>query len=132
MALTAFIVLAFAVIFGAFGAHALEDILADEDKAIYETANKYHFIHGLGMLILSTFFNKITKRTVLISGISLSIGIVLFCGSLYLLALSEAFLGDRLSFLGMITPLGGISFIVGWLLPAIHLFKKVIKKEMKG
>lgn len=131
MALAGFIVLALAVAFGAFGAHALKEILDDADKALYETANQYHFYHGLGLLILASFCNKMAKRTLLISSVALSIGIILFCGSLYLLAVSEAFLGNRLAYLGMVTPLGGVSFIVGWSVPAVVIFRKILKKELK-
>ena len=59
------------------------------------------------------------------AGIFLFSGIVLFSGSLYALALSQAVLGERLSFLGIITPIGGLAFIIGWLIIAFSLWHKL-------
>lgn len=119
------LLLALAVGLGAFGAHALKDLLSDADKALYETANKYHFIHALGMLILSQLVKKMHRKPLKWAGIFLFSGIVLFSGSLYALALSQAILGERLSVLGAITPLGGLAFIIGWLIVAISLWSKL-------
>ena len=93
-----------AVGLGAFGAHGLKDLLARNNTAtIWEKAVFYHFIHTVMMYILAT-------RTPLQSGpwISFLIGILLFSGSLYALAFTNA------RWLGAITPFGGVSFLVGW------------------
>jgi uncharacterized membrane protein YgdD (TMEM256/DUF423 family) len=98
-----------AVALGAFGAHGLKDILTrNGTAAIWEKAVFYHFIHAVMLFILA-------QRAPLRVGPSLSflIGIVLFSGSLYILALTN------IKTLGAITPFGGISFIVGWLWLAI-------------
>lgn len=106
---------ALAVIAGAFGGHALDRLLSPSDMAVYQTAVKYHFWHALALLALG--FGQTSHDNVWLqrSAALFSLGIVLFCGSLYLLTLS----GVRS--LGIITPFGGFAFIVGWLciLPAV-------------
>jgi len=114
---TAAILLALAVIFGAFGAHALKDRLSPDSMDIWQKAVFYHFVHALGMLAVAILprtgtFPESGASTVCLL---LLIGIVLFSGSLYLLAVT----GTRI--LGAITPLGGISFILAWLLLAWRL-----------
>lgn len=89
---------------GAFGAHGLKEILArNETTAIWEKAVFYHFIHAVMLFVLA-------GRKPLARGpwFSFLIGILIFSGSLYALAITN------LKWLGAITPLGGISFIVGW------------------
>jgi uncharacterized membrane protein YgdD (TMEM256/DUF423 family) len=96
---------ALAVAFGAFGAHGLKDVLErNQTAAIWEKAVFYHFIHAVMLFVLA-------QRTPLRLGpwLSFLAGIVLFSGSLYLLAVTN------LRWLGAITPFGGLSFIVGWL-----------------
>jgi len=104
------IALALAVMIGAFGAHGLRGRLDDYSMGIYERAVFYHFIHALGILIVSlTMPNKAGKWVCAL----LAAGIVLFSGSLYALALS----GNRM--LGAITPFGGVSFIAAWIVLAV-------------
>ena len=114
---TAAILLALAVILGAFGAHGLRARLDAESMLVYETAVMYHFLNALGILILS-----VVARTGATSPAGMKTvcaillaGVVLFSGSLYLLAVT----GVRI--LGAITPLGGLLFIGGWLLAAWRL-----------
>jgi len=98
-----------AVALGAFGAHGLKEILARHDTAaIWEKAVLYHFIHAVMLFVLA-------QRRPVPSGPWLSFfgGILFFSGSLYLLALTNA------RWLGAITPLGGVSFLVGWLWLAV-------------
>jgi len=100
----------FAVIAGAFGAHALKNQLSASLLSAYETAVQYQFIHTLALLALGVLLLKRenVSRAFTIAGVSWIIGIVLFCGSLYALALG----GPR--WLGPVTPLGGLFFIVAW------------------
>ena len=92
------------VALGAFGAHALKDILARNGTAgIWEKAVFYHFIHAVMMFIVAT---RRPLRNVAWFGFL--IGIIFFSGSLYLLAVTNV------HWLGAITPIGGVSFIVGW------------------
>jgi len=106
--------LALAVAMGAFGAHALKERLDEYSLGVYEKAVFYHFIHALGILLTS-----LLGRTGAVSASGearaawlLAIGILLFSGSLYALAIS----GTRI--LGAITPFGGVAFIAGWVLLA--------------
>lgn len=111
------ILLALAVIFGAFGAHALKDRLDTNHLEIWEKAVFYHFIHALGILAVSILPRTGTWPQSSAEAVCwlLFIGILLFSGSLYLLAVT----GTRI--LGLITPFGGISFIIGWVLLAWRL-----------
>jgi uncharacterized membrane protein YgdD (TMEM256/DUF423 family) len=105
------IAMAAAVALGAFGAHGLRGRLDDYHMGVYEKAVFYHFIHGLGLLMVSFLPRTGTFSqfaTCWVCGPLLA-GIVIFSGSLYLLAVT----GHR--WLGAITPIGGVSFIVGWL-----------------
>jgi uncharacterized membrane protein YgdD (TMEM256/DUF423 family) len=106
------VLLALAVGTGAFGAHGLRDKLDAYSMSVWEKAVFYHFIHALGILIAS-----LAPRQSPALGWAcwaLFAGVLIFSGSLYLLAVT----GVRT--LGAITPLGGLSFIAGWLLLAWH------------
>ena len=93
-----------AVALGAFGAHGLEKILVDNKTVeVWQTAVLYHFIHAIMLFALGT---RVSLHTG--AWLSFLIGIVVFSGSLYLLAVTN------LKWLGAITPLGGVSFLVGW------------------
>src|ERR1051326_4857424 len=115
--LTAAVLLALAVILGAFGAHGLRGRLDEYSMSVYEKAVFYHFIHALGILIVAILPRTGTFPETAASTICLVllIGVVIFSGSLYLLAVT----GNRA--LGAITPVGGVACIVGWLLLAWHL-----------
>ena len=103
------------VIMGAFGAHALNELLDDYGKSIYNKAVLYHMFHSIAILILG-LINKIQPEIQLsMAGWSFVFGIILFSGSLYILAITG------IKSLGMITPIGGILFIIGW----IVLFLKI-------
>jgi uncharacterized membrane protein YgdD (TMEM256/DUF423 family) len=95
---------------GAFGAHALREKLDAYSIGIYERAVFYHFVHALGLLAIGLAVATHVAETASanLAGWLLLIGFVVFCGSLYALALS----GVRK--LGAITPLGGLAFVAGW------------------
>jgi uncharacterized membrane protein YgdD (TMEM256/DUF423 family) len=118
-AAAAALLMALAVILGAFGAHGLRSRLDAYSMGVYERAVFYHFLHALGMLIASTL-----PRAGLLSQSAgawvcalLLAGVLIFSGSLYILAVS----GMR--WLGAITPIGGLSFIAAWLLLAAALWR---------
>jgi uncharacterized membrane protein YgdD (TMEM256/DUF423 family) len=114
------IMLALAVVLGAFGAHGLRNRLDAYSMSVYEKAVFYHFIHALGLLIVSSL-SRIGALDSLMGGWVCGLllaGIVIFSGSLYALAVT----GMRL--LGAITPIGGLSFIAAWLLLAWALFRE--------
>lgn len=113
-----------AVIIGAFGAHALKKIVSAEHLAVYQTAVQYHFYHTLALLFLGLFvayFGKSKKTT--FCAVFLCLGIVLFSGSLYLLVITG------IHRFGMITPIGGVSFICGWLCLFAAAFSDLKKKD---
>lgn len=101
-----------AVAAGAFGAHALRARLAPEMLAIFETAARYQMYHALGLLAVAWASTRWPHGATTAAGWLFTAGILIFCGSLYLLALS----GNR--WLGAVTPLGGAAFLAGWLLLA--------------
>jgi len=110
--------MALAVAFGAFGAHVVQDILTPERFGVYQTAVQYHFYHALGLLIAGILSLWIRESNWLKwSGIMMVAGILVFSGSLYVLTLTDT------GYLGMITPVGGLAFILGWIFLAIAVFK---------
>ena len=114
---------ALAVMIGAFGAHALKVRLTPELLSVYETGVQYHFWHSLALLAVGLLaFQLPDSRALMASGIAFIVGIILFSGSLYLLASTDI---RQLGFMpvGLITPFGGISFIIGWLLLLISSFR---------
>ena len=108
-----------AVMLGAFMSHSLEETITTELLGVFQTGVSYHMYHSLAALaagILSHIFPKV--RLLKFSAYSFLLGIMLFSGSLYLLALTE------LPMIGMITPIGGIFFIFGWIMLCIFGAKK--------
>ncbi len=108
---------ALAVVAGAFGAHALRMRVALDLLAVFETAARYQMYHALGLLALAAVAGRPARPAARAAGWLFVAGTVLFCGSLYALALT----GVRA--LGAITPLGGGCFIVGWLAFAAALWR---------
>lgn len=108
------VMLALGVAIGAFGAHGLQGKLDDYSMNIYERAVLYHYIHALGILLVSALLSAhaISESLGRWAGILLLLGIVFFSGSLYTLAIS----GNRMW--GAVTPIGGVSFIAGWVVLA--------------
>ncbi|WP_020403537.1 DUF423 domain-containing protein [Gracilimonas tropica] len=111
------VLLALAVAAGAFGAHALKNILSAERLETWQTAVQYHAWHALGLILIALigaqFEITITWPVSLILA-----GIVIFSGSLYVLCLSG------ISWLGAITPIGGVAFISGWILLAVQCIRE--------
>jgi uncharacterized membrane protein YgdD (TMEM256/DUF423 family) len=97
-----------AVALGAFGAHGLKARVPPEDLAIFETAARYHLVHALAIVAVAWAVERFPGAPAQAAGWLFACGIVLFSGSLYALVLS----GVR--GLGMLTPLGGLLFITGW------------------
>lgn len=97
-----------AVILGAFGAHALKSTLSADTLLVWETAVKYQFYHALALILVALLQQHLSSKWLCFAGGFFSVGIVLFSGSLYALCL----LGTK--FIGIITPIGGLSFIFGW------------------
>ncbi|WNG35072.1 DUF423 domain-containing protein [Archangium minus] len=105
---------------GAFGAHALRARLAPDLLTIFETGARYHMYHSLGLLAIGLLSQLRPSPLLNGAGWAMLAGILLFSGSLYALALS----GVRA--LGAITPLGGVGFLVGWLLFALAAWRQPV------
>ncbi len=116
---TAAILGAIAVGIGAFGAHGLKDILIESGRLdTFETAVKYHFYHVLALLLIGILaLIHPTWKQLSTAALLMILGVLIFSGSLYFLSLSG------ITWLGAITPLGGLAFILGW----IFLFLAVSK-----
>jgi uncharacterized membrane protein YgdD (TMEM256/DUF423 family) len=109
-----FLFMALAVGFGAFGAHGLKDNVDEKYIEVWETAVRYLIIHASALILLGLLHRKFDEKKLNLALNLFIIGIALFSGSLLLLASSEIWAGEKVTFLGAITPLGGISFIAGW------------------
>lgn len=96
------------VALGAFAAHGLKNRLTPEYLAIFHTGVTYHLVHALALLGVALLATQIPGRLITWAGASFAIGILLFSGSLYLLTLTGV------SKLGIVTPFGGLAFLVGW------------------
>ena len=101
-----------AVILGAFGAHAFRDVLSESQISSFQTGVRYQFFHGLAILIISLNMNYFTDRLSSIIKI-MSAGIILFSFSIYLLNIQDL-IGFSMSYLGPITPIGGLLLITSW------------------
>ncbi|MEO7766346.1 MAG: DUF423 domain-containing protein [Ferruginibacter sp.] len=119
---TAAILGAIAVMAGAFGAHALKQVLSDKYLATFETAVRYQFYHVLALLAMAILFKEFPNNYLLWSGRLFCVGMLIFSGSLYLLTLLEAMGQHGFKWLGAITPIGGICLIAGWVLMAVGIF----------
>lgn len=96
------------VALGAFGAHSLKGILSDYGSSIWEKAVFYHIIHALALLLTGILQNLFKTQNFNFTGYAFIAGIVLFSGSLYILAITQ------IKTFGIITPFGGLSFLAGW------------------
>lgn len=118
---------ALAVIIGAFGAHALDKYMDAYSKSIFETGSRYHFYHVflmVAIILLAWVPNMEQTRYISYAWNTTLIGILLFSGSLYLLATKELH-SIPTKILGPITPIGGFFLILGWLFLMIHLIKSM-------
>jgi uncharacterized membrane protein YgdD (TMEM256/DUF423 family) len=106
------------VAFGAFGAHALRERLSTDLLAVFETGVRYQMYHALAILIVAVVLSLSGNARVVWAGWCFVAGIVLFSGSLYVLALTG------IGMLGAITPLGGLFFLAGWIFLLLAGVKK--------
>ncbi len=119
-----FILGALAVVFGAFGAHALRELVDEKAIQTWQTAVQYHFFHLLAIaltgLLLRHGVNVWYKR----AGYLFIAGIIIFSGSLYSMIFLKATGATSVNWLGAITPIGGVCFIAGWLFLLVGVNKK--------
>lgn len=113
--------MAFAIALGAFGAHGLKGKISEKMMENWGTATQYHLIHAVALLLIGLLIANFHSQasTLTISGWLILAGIILFSGSLYIMALTN------FRTLGAITPIGGISFIIAWLLIAFSAWKYI-------
>jgi uncharacterized membrane protein YgdD (TMEM256/DUF423 family) len=109
------LLLALATLIGAVGAHALKVRLSADRYDVLQTAVHYQFFHALGLLGLGLLLDRVPRRALHAAGWLLFAGVLLFCGSLYLV------LAGAPRMIGVLTPIGGLALIVGWCTVAIAL-----------
>jgi uncharacterized membrane protein YgdD (TMEM256/DUF423 family) len=123
-ALTAGLVFAMlAVILGAFGAHSLKDSLSEKMLQIFETGVRYEFYHSFALIVAGILYASYPARQIKLATTFFIIGIFLFSGSLYamaLLSINSVGIGP----IGIVTPIGGLFFILGWVFLVLGINKK--------
>ncbi|RZL27977.1 MAG: DUF423 domain-containing protein [Pedobacter sp.] len=115
---------ALAVALGAFGAHGLKNLIDQSSLAIWQKGVEYQFYHTFALLYLSTFA-RYKNKLIGLAFMFFTAGIFLFSGSLYLLALKDVYTGSIAQFIGPVTPIGGLCFIIGW----VCLFLAALKDK---
>ena len=110
---------ALAILFGAFGSHALKERLSAQSLEVYDIATRYLMFHALGIFLIALLGFQLPKESLEIPVIMMVIGTSIFSGSLYLIAMLD------FKKLGMVTPIGGLLLIVSWLLLAYNTYKTV-------
>ena len=116
-----------AVALGAFGAHGLKKIVEEETVQTFQTGVQYQMYHALALVLIGILSEKYPGYFIRLAGWFFITGIILFSGSLYILVLIKATETVGLGKLGLITPLGGLLFIAGW----VSLFIAVIPKKIR-
>ena len=122
--IVAVVLLALGVILGAFGAHGLKQILPAESLTSYETGIRYHFYHGFALLVTGILDERFRTKWVVYAGYSFILGLLLFSGSLYLLTFLKATNTVGLSGIGIVTPIGGLFFVTGWIMLLIAFINR--------
>jgi uncharacterized membrane protein YgdD (TMEM256/DUF423 family) len=112
---TAAILGALSVALGAFAAHTLKGTVSSYALEIFETSVRYQFYHVFALLAVGILYKEFPNKTILWSGRLFIAGIILFSGSLYILAAIKAAVQPGYNWIGAITPLGGLCFILGWI-----------------
>jgi len=111
---------AVSILFGAFGTHILKDYITESSLRTFETGVKYQFIHSIALAILPLMYRKIREKVLLRSSIFFILGIILFSGSLYLLATMSIWGNEDFIWIGAITPVGGVCLVGAWLLLSFY------------
>lgn len=106
---------ALSVALGAFAAHTLKGSISDYALEIFETSVKYQFYHVFGLLAVGIIYKEFPGKILIWSGRLFIAGIILFSGSLYILAAIKAAVKPGYNWIGAVTPLGGLCFILGWI-----------------
>lgn len=120
---TAAILAVISVALGAFAAHGLKGKVGANAIEIFETAVRYQFYHVFALFLAGIMYKDFTNRFVKASGAFFIVGMLLFSGSLYAMSVVKAMVLPGFTWLGPITPLGGLCFILGWVSLFIGFFK---------
>ena len=110
-----------AVALGAFGAHGLKKIVDADAVAVFDTGVRYQVYHAIGLILAGILYGSFANRRMVWAGRLFIAGIILFSGSLYLLTFFRASGIVGLSGIGILTPIGGVGFIAGWLMLLLSL-----------
>jgi uncharacterized membrane protein YgdD (TMEM256/DUF423 family) len=119
-----------AVVLGAMGSHLMEQYLEPEQLDTFKIGVRYQFYHSFAIIIVGILFHFGKKSRLTIAGWLFLAGIILFSGSLYLLSVQET-LSLSLSWLGPITPIGGVLFIAGWIFLFLSTYQHGERKKKK-
>jgi uncharacterized membrane protein YgdD (TMEM256/DUF423 family) len=122
--ITASLLGAVAVCLGAFAAHGLKQIVDAESVATFQTGVQYQMYHTLALLAVAILYERFPGKWIKWAGIGFILGIILFSGSLYLITALKATKQSVPTGVGIITPVGGVFFIAGWLFLFLGLMKK--------
>ena len=120
---TAAVIGLLSVAFGAFAAHALKELFSEYAVNIFETGVRYQFYHVFALLAAGILYKEFPNQFIRWAGIFFIIGIILFSGSLYALTYVKGAVMPGYKWLGPITPIGGLSFIFGWMFLFIGMLK---------
>ena len=112
------------VVLGAFGAHGLKQIVPPETVATYQTGVQYQMYHAFALLVVGVLSERLSTNLTNWAGLFFVLGIVLFSGSLYLLASLKAMNKVGVTGIGIITPIGGLMFIIGWILLLVAIIRR--------
>jgi len=105
------------VALGAFGSHALKGKVSDYHIDIYKTGVFYHFVHALGLFAIAWLSIHFGNSKFNLAGIFLTAGIIVFSGSLYIYSITN------FRWLGFVTPIGGLCFLIGWCIVSVNILK---------
>lgn len=122
--MAAFITALLAVIIGAFGAHKLKEFMEPKLLESFETGVKYQYYHAFALAIAGIIYAAFPSPKIIYAFYFFIIGILLFSGSIYVMTLLKSLQGISIGKFGLITPIGGLCFIVGWLFLLLSLFDK--------
>jgi len=110
---------------GAFAAHALKEIVSQRVLVTFETAIRYQFYHLFALALVAILYKEFPNKRIVAAGWLFIAGILIFCGSLYMLCYVQATVQPGYKWLGPVTPFGGVAFIAGWAM----LFAGVMGKK---
>ena len=108
---------ALSVILGAFGSHGLKSKLSIDQLVVYETATRYLMYHAIGLFLIGVLSYNLPTNSIRLPGIIMFFGVLIFSGSLYIVSLK------KISYFGMLAPIGGMALIISWVLLAINVYK---------